>query len=221
MKNLPPQKLPKPKAIIFDWDNTLIDSWPVIHHAMVETFKAMGHEPWSLDETKEKVGKSMRDQFPGLFGERWQEAGDIYTKTYRSSHLDKLTAFPQAQELLEFLQSKDLYLAVVSNKQGGVLRLEAEHMGLGDYFNIIIGANDAARDKPHPDPVIMALKGSGIEPGEDVWFIGDSVTDVETAINTGCTPIFYGDGPLPEEFKKKVFYIDNHGNFRKLINDHC
>ena len=218
MTSLP--KLPKPKAIIFDWDNTLVDSWPIIHHAMVETFKHMGHKPWDLKETKEKVGKSMRDQFPGLFGERWQEAGEVYTKTYRDSHLQKLQAFPLAKELLESLQEKDLYLAVVSNKQGQVLRLEAEHMGLSDYFDKLIGAHDAARDKPFPDPVIMALDGSGIRMDEHVWFIGDSITDVETALNTGCTPIFYGDGELPKDMKNKVYYIDNHGHFRKLINGH-
>ena len=33
--------LPAPKAILFDWDNTLVDSWTVIHHAMTATFEAM------------------------------------------------------------------------------------------------------------------------------------------------------------------------------------
>jgi phosphoglycolate phosphatase len=31
-----------PKAVIFDWDNTLVDSWPVIHHALNETLEAYG-----------------------------------------------------------------------------------------------------------------------------------------------------------------------------------
>jgi phosphoglycolate phosphatase len=42
-------KLTKPKAILFDWDNTLADTWPTIHQAMSETFAAMGQEPWSSD----------------------------------------------------------------------------------------------------------------------------------------------------------------------------
>ena len=215
------ERLPEPKAIIFDWDNTLVDSWPIIYNALVETFEYMGSKPWSLDETKERVGKSMRDQFPDLFGERWEEAGKIYHKSYKDRHLRDLITFPQAQELLEFLHSKDLYLAVVSNKQGSVLRTEAEHIGLASYFDKLVGATDAERDKPHPDPVLLALKGSGIEAGKHVWFIGDSVTDVECALNSNCTPIFYGDGKLPPELGEKVFYIDDHGHFKKVLNDYC
>lgn len=214
-------KLPKPKAIVFDWDNTLVDSWPIIYTAMKETFEHMGTTPWSLEETKSKVGKSLRDHFPSLFGERWQEAGEIYSQSYRNKHLEELQALPLAKELLIYLQSKDLYLVVVSNKQGPILRKEAEHMGLSDYFDKLVGAHDAPRDKPFPDPVILALKDSGINPGENVWFIGDSITDVETALNTGCTPIFYGDAKLPDEVKNKVFYITDHGHLQKVLNDHC
>lgn len=42
------QHLRKPKAIIFDWDNTLVDSWPVIQHAIDHTMVEMGKEPWGL-----------------------------------------------------------------------------------------------------------------------------------------------------------------------------
>lgn len=213
--------LPRPKAIIFDWDNTLVDSWPIIHSAMAETFTHMGAEPWSLEETKTKVGKSLRDHFPALFGDKWEEAGKIYTTSYRSRHLTELLALPLAVDLLEHLQSKDVYIAVVSNKQGPVLRLEADHMGLTKYFKKLIGAHDAARDKPFPDPLLLALEGSDIKPGEDVWFVGDSITDVETALNTGCTPIFYGDAVLPGDVADKVYYIEDHKIFKAVLDDHC
>jgi phosphoglycolate phosphatase-like HAD superfamily hydrolase len=35
----------------------------------------------------------------------------------------------------------------------------------------------------------MALDGSGIETGNDVWFVGDGAIDVECAINSGLTPV--------------------------------
>ncbi|HLJ20402.1 MAG TPA: HAD hydrolase-like protein, partial [Stellaceae bacterium] len=61
----------RPRAILFDWDNTLVDSWPVIHEALVVTFEGMGHVPWTLEETKQRVRHSLRDAFPRLFGDRW------------------------------------------------------------------------------------------------------------------------------------------------------
>lgn len=161
---LPPQpNLPKPTAVLFDWDNTLVDTWPIIHDALVETFTHMGTEPWSLEETKRKVGKSLRDHFPSLFGARWEEAGSVYTNSYRANHLNKLSGLPQAQELIEFLAGTKLFRGIVSNKQGPVLRKEAGHMGWDKHFQILIGALDAKRDKPFADPALLALEKAALK----------------------------------------------------------
>ena len=47
--------LPRPRAVLFDWDNTLVDSWPIIHQALHDMFTAMGHAPWTLDECKARL----------------------------------------------------------------------------------------------------------------------------------------------------------------------
>ena len=185
--------LPKPKAIIFDWDNTLVNTWPVIHEAMVVTFTAMGQAPWTLQQTKERVRKSMRDAFPELFGDDWQKAGEIYQRAYRENSAAKLEPLPGALDVLKRIEALGLYNAVVSNKKGPVLRKEVTHMGWDHYFKTIVGADDAARDKPHADPVHMAFDKSGILPARDVWFVGDSDVDLECALNTGCTAILYGE----------------------------
>lgn len=213
-------QLPKPTAIIFDWDNTLVNTWPTIYNAMVETFVQMGATPWSFEETKQKVGKSLRDHFPVLFGDKWEVAGKIYGDTYRANNLKNMEGLPLALEMLDILAKTKLYRAVVSNKQGPTLRQEAAHIGWDKYFHKLIGASDAAHDKPHPAPLYLALEGSGIKAGENVWFIGDTITDVDCALNSGCTPIFIGDGVLPDRVKDKVFYIDDHGHLGRLINEY-
>lgn len=184
--------LPTPRAIIFDWDNTLVDTWPLIHEALEVTFRAMGGQPWTLEQTTARVRKSMRDSFPELFGERWQEAGEIYQKHYRSVHLNKLEPLPLAREVLEAVRAHGLYCAVVSNKKAVSLHKEVEALGWGGYFDRVVGSDDAPRDKPHCDPVLHAFDRSGIAPGPDVWFVGDSEIDLECALNTGCTAILYG-----------------------------
>ena len=40
-------RLPPPRAILFDWDNTLADNWAAIHGAMNATLVAMGQAPWT------------------------------------------------------------------------------------------------------------------------------------------------------------------------------
>lgn len=186
-------QLPQPKAVIFDWDNTLVNTWPIIHDALAKTFAERGLTPWTMQQTKARVRKSMRDSFPEIFGEDWQEAGKAYQAHYRASHLNNLEELQGACEVLQTVKDMGLYSVVVSNKRGENLRKEAAHMGWTDLFDSITGADDAARDKPFADPVILALSGSALAPARDVWFIGDSEIDLECAGNTGCTAILYGD----------------------------
>lgn len=201
--------LKAPKAVIFDWDNTLVNTWPLIHSALHETFTHYGLAPWSLQETKDRVAHSLRDSFPTLFGDKWEEAGRHYQAAYQRDHLTKLEVLEQAEDLLRFLHDKGVYLAVVSNKKGHNLRKEAAHLGWDKYFGRLVGSDDAARDKPHREPVDMALEGSGVQAGDDVWFVGDTAIDLECAKNTGCVPVLYGD-VVVEQQRYGGFAVRHH-----------
>jgi len=190
-----------PKAVLFDWDNTLIDSWVIIHDAMNTTLTHFNMECWTLDETRTRVKQSMRDRFPVLFGDAWSEAAGVFYARYREIHMSQLVPLPGSEEMLQTLHEQRVFLAVVSNKTGEYLRLEAEHLGWDRFFTNLVGSKDAPRDKPAADPVHMALSGSGFEPGNDIWFVGDADIDLECAINTGCLPILVRKTPpAPKEF---------------------
>jgi phosphoglycolate phosphatase len=188
----------RPRALLFDWDNTLVDTWETIHDALVVTFTAMGRVPWTLRETKLRVAKSLRDSFPALFGERWDEARTLYLDAFTAIHLERLKTMDGAAEMLAALEATDLYLGVVSNKTGGVLRREAEHLGWTPHFRRLVGAGDAALDKPHAAPVLLALEGSGIACAES-WYVGDTALDMECARNAGCLGVLLGARALEDE----------------------
>lgn len=181
--------LARPAALIFDWDNTLVDSWGTIHAALNTMFAQMGHAPWTLAETQIKVRKSLREAFPPMFGDRWEEARDLYLAAFEALHLERLAPLPDAEALIQAIASEGHYLALVSNKTGRFLRREVAALGWERYFGKIVGAGDAARDKPDRAPVDLALDGSGIAPGPAVWFVGDTGIDMACALNAGCTPI--------------------------------
>lgn len=187
-----------PAALIFDWDNTLIDSWGCIQAAMNVTLTAMGHPPWDLEEIKGRVALSMRDSFPKLFGERWPEARDVFYQTYSAIHLDYLTPLPGVEAMLERLAGLGLKMAVVSNKNGGYLRDEARHLGWGQWFASLVGATDAAADKPAPAPVLLTLERLGLTSAKDIWFVGDAAVDMECAANSGCVGILLRTDPWRE-----------------------
>jgi phosphoglycolate phosphatase len=181
-----------PRAILFDWDNTLVESWDAIHHALVVTFTAMGHEPWSLAETKARVRRSLRDAFPAIFGARWDEARKLYLDTFTATHLERIAPVAGAEALLAELVARGHYLAVVSNKTGPVLRREAAHLGWSRFFTKLVGAGDAPADKPAPVTIDWALDGSGVAAGDKVWYVGDTALDMECAANAGCVGVLLG-----------------------------
>ena len=190
-----------PRALLFDWDNTLVDTWVVIHQALVTTFEEMGHEPWSLAETQARVRHSARDTFPKLFGARAEDAMVVYYRTFEAVHLEMLRELPGAATMLEQLSGAGLVLSVVSNKQGRLLRREAEHLGWTRWFHRLVGATDAVLDKPAPAAVELALADSGIAPGSEVWFVGDTDIDMVCARDSGCLPVLLRDwGPGEAEF---------------------
>jgi phosphoglycolate phosphatase len=212
--------LEKPRAAIFDWDNTLIDSWAIIHDAMNVTLEAMGHPLWSYDDTRTRVRRSLREAFPEMFGARWEEARDIFYGRFRAIHLDALKAIPGAESLLARLAGQGIWLGIVSNKNGDHLRAEAKHLGWERYFGRIVGATDAPKDKPAPEPVHMALNGSGVAAGAQVWFVGDTAIDMECAKNAGCVPVLVRETP-PEEaefaLNPRVFHFRSHAALESLV----
>ncbi|MGO1117539.1 HAD family hydrolase [Rhodovibrionaceae bacterium A322] len=213
--------LSRPEAVIFDWDNTLVDTWPVIHQALVTTFTHFGMEPWTLEEVHQRVRASARDTFPGLFGEdRCDEASEIFYGAFEACHLDALEPLPGAGNLLSTLAEQGLHLSLVSNKRGDYLRREMVHLGWAPYFANAVGANDAQRDKPSVDPVLLALghdrenedkqseaaelrarvkaesgDGRRLEPSAKVWFVGDTDIDILCAANAGCTGVLLRPTP--------------------------
>ena len=214
-------ELIKPKAILYDWDNTLVDTWPVIHEGLRYCFEKMGKEPWTIEEVKANVGHSMRDYFPELFGDRWQEAGDYYLEGYKRVHTQALKPYDGAEDTLKAVLAAGLYQAIVSNKKGPTLRIEGEHIGWAKYFSALIGADDAANDKPHPDHAYMALADYTGEKDKSIWFIGDSAVDVEIAKNAGFTAIFYGTKTKAESITHPIdAVVGDHAQLQALIAAH-
>jgi phosphoglycolate phosphatase len=82
---------------------------------------------------------------------------------------------------------------VVSNKTGKFLRAEVAHLGWEAYFGAVVGAGDAAADKPDPAPIHLALDRLGAVAGRSVWYLGDTALDMQAARAAGVTAVLVGD----------------------------
>lgn len=208
-----------PRAILFDWDNTLVDSWATIHDALNFLMRKMDKPEWSIEETRERVRLSLRESFPLLFGDRWEEAREIYLDRFRAIHLERLTALPGRETMLRSIAGRGIFLGVVSNKTGPLLRREVERLGWSGLFRSVVGAGDAAADKPACEPVHLALTESGVTPGEEVWFVGDTALDMECATKSGCVAVLLGETASPKEFAQfapRLCFPDGASLFQSL-----
>ncbi|HCR85328.1 MAG TPA: HAD family hydrolase [Alphaproteobacteria bacterium] len=215
--------LKKPKAILLDWDNTLASSWGIILKCLNAAFKAHGKEEWTLYDIqngRDNIHHSLRESFPRLFGDKWKDARETYYKHFLECHIQEIKLLQGAYETIEALSKTEIFLAVVSNKTGQYLRDELKHLKIDHYFDVIIGATDAPKDKPHKEPLLLALKNSGISESDystEIWMVGDSRTDIEAAINTGVVPVFYGNAKLEDELDKQVkLRIKDQQHFREI-----
>jgi phosphoglycolate phosphatase len=169
-----------------------VDTWPTIIECYRDTFVALGETPWTAEEIRARAHGSLRNVLPRIFAERAPEAERAFFDTYDRIHLERLEALPGAIELLGRCTDAGCYVAVVSNKVGANLRAEVAHLGWGRWIARAVGAKDAKRDKPAPDPIYLALSGTGIAPDHRVWMVGDAPGDLECAHAAGCLPVFFG-----------------------------
>ncbi|WP_200306367.1 HAD family hydrolase, partial [Paracraurococcus ruber] len=185
--------LPAPRAILWDWDNTLVDGWAAIAAGLNAAFRAHGLPEWTLEEVRGRVRRSLRETFPEMFGAAWEQARDTFYAEVRARHLAVLRPMPGAAGAIAAVAARGLPQGVISNKQGPLLRAEAAHLGWDRHFGALLGAGDAAADKPDPAPFRLALAALGQAAGPAVWYVGDTALDMQAARAAGCTAVLLGD----------------------------
>ncbi|OEY86500.1 HAD family hydrolase [Wolbachia pipientis] len=203
-----------PLAVIFDWDNTLVDTQNNIRNAIKHTIDAMGYSNKTLLDRNFHL--SRKEYMISLFGVQWKEANTIYQQYLDEALLQNITLNPGVEEMLKTLKSHNVYTAIVSNKRNINLRKEVTYFKLDNYFNKIVGSGDTHEDKPYAAPVLFALDKSLLPINKkNVFFIGDSVTDILCAQNTNCLPIVYSQS-LVNNYED-LLYFQCFGKLKDFI----
>ncbi len=206
------------KAIIFDWDGTLVDTCGLILDAHNHVRKHYGHEEWTMEHFMGQASKSAREYYPEIYGDKADEAQVVLYDYVEAHHLNYLEPMEQAKDFLDMI---NLPIGIVSNKRHKTLHIEVEHVGWKDHFVSVIGAGFADKDKPSSVPLLHAMSqiDQSIKP-QDVLYIGDTETDLLTAQNTGCDVIFIqSEAPRPDLIEKyqPLFACDSLAEFIQAV----
>lgn len=182
----------RPTAILFDWDNTLANGWAAIQEGLNAAFRDFSLPEWSMEEVLANTRRSMAESFPQIFGQDWHRARDVFYAAVRARHLEVLRPMPGTAAMLR-LAVTTAPLAIVSNKQGPMLRDEVAHLRWDGFFRAALGAGDAAADKPDPAPLLLALRACAVPASAQAWYVGDTALDMQAARAAGLTAVLLGD----------------------------
>jgi phosphoglycolate phosphatase len=175
----------RPRAVLFDFDGTLADSYPAITASVNHVRACHGLAPLAEDEVRRHVGRGAGYLLEHTVGTADLEA-DL--ARYRVHHPTVMRAgtrlLPGAAEALDALHRAGLLLGVCSNKPVEFTRGLLDHLGLAPLFAAVLGPEDVPRPKPAPDMLRAALARLGVAAAEALY-VGDMVVDVRTARAAG------------------------------------
>jgi pyrophosphatase PpaX len=180
------------KAVLFDLDGTLVyQKHEYVSRVVQETLSRLGL-PYLEGFTKEF--------WYGLAGDRnssiskWLGIED--TKRFWSVFWELDDPGMRAQNteayedvgVLEALREKGLKLGLVTSSLEEIAKLEMQKLN-GFSFDCTVSHIKGAgqRLKPHPDPILAALKQLGVRASE-AMYVGDSPIDIEASLAAGVKP---------------------------------
>jgi phosphoglycolate phosphatase len=194
-RNTMTKPLQKPDAIFFDWDGTLVDSLPALNGYYNHVMSVYSKPVIGIEEAKRNIRKSARERFPEIFGDKADEALEVFYDYVAKTHLDHLEVFADSHGFMDELSKHNIQLGIVSNKKHSFLLKEITHLGWDKYLVSNIGAGEAAKDKPEPDPLLLAASKIDLSPDtHEIWYVGDTETDMMAAVAAGFQPIFIEHG---------------------------
>ncbi len=190
----------KIKCVIFDLDGTIAQT----NELIFETFNYIAQKytgrTFSPEEISSKffgppeeggIRKLLELKGDRSFGENFEltlkSAVDEFYSYYESNH-HKAKVYEGIKDLLLFLKSKGLKLAIFTGKGKVTTSITLRKLGLEDFFDVVITGDDVKLHKPSGEGIKKILEITGLSPDE-VVLVGDAVSDVKAGREAGVKVI--------------------------------
>jgi phosphoglycolate phosphatase-like HAD superfamily hydrolase len=143
------------RGLIFDFDGTLVNSYPLIEAAFAHVMRTHRLDDSARLLFRQSRGLPLPEQMKAVAPDMWEEL----VATYRSvdATLGHARVFRGIPTLVRKLRQADTLLGVVSCKRRALVEAELEATGLRSFFDVVIGFEDVTPPKPAPDPLLAAI----------------------------------------------------------------
>lgn len=170
-------------TILFDLDGTLIDTNELIIASFLHTFEHY-KLPITREETLAFIGPSLKDTFDRVDPAKSEEMIQVYRDHNLHHHDSYVAAYPHVVETLKRLKEENIKLGIVTTKMRTGVNMGLKLVGLAELFDTIITLDDVTHEKPHPEPVIKAMKNLDADAASTLM-VGDNFHDIEAGQNAG------------------------------------
>ena len=180
----------KERAVLFDFDGTLIDTEPAILYSYGKLFETYRSKEEFIPEYQVAVLGPSIDSMIALYfpNEDTQKLVDEY-RHIQKEHMEELTTLmPHALELLKWLKEEGYPTSLVSSRRRDSIDNVLNFLHLNAYFEFNVGYDEVKEEKPHPEGILKAMEYYGCEKG---IYIGDSPNDILAGQNANIPTVGY------------------------------
>jgi phosphoglycolate phosphatase len=182
------QQPPALRAVVFDFDLTLVDSVDGVTECANHALNALGFPAAGADRVRRTIGLTLEQTFTELSGSTNPALMAGYVEHYRQRAdrvmVDLVRPFAGVATTLEAARRSGHAVAIVSNRYRYRIEAILDRHRLGAHVDAIIGVEDVARHKPHPEGIQAALRALAVLPA-DAIYVGDHPVDAMAAAAAG------------------------------------
>lgn len=191
------------KGAVFDMDGLMFDSERLVYETWQMMMDELGFE-YNLEIFKNTIGlrtDMAESYYNSLYGERFcyqplkQRSREIFLKRVSE---DGVPIKKGLVELLEFLKSNNLKIAVATSTSAQTAHKIIRMAGVYDYFDAFVCGDDVRNGKPHPEVFLTAAERLSLPPTECVAF-EDSINGIKSAHSAEMTTVMVPDYLQPTE----------------------
>jgi phosphoglycolate phosphatase len=204
-------------VVAFDLDGTLADTAPDLTAALNHVLARLGRPGVDPQAVRHLVGHGAGALLRKALGD--DEAAvarglPIYLDFYAANICVGTRCYPAVEQAMDDLAARGVKLAICTNKPERMTHLLVEALGWAGRFAAIVGADTLPVRKPDPLPLLEAIaRAGGAKMGGRAAFVGDSITDADTAWAAGVpfVAVSFGFSDRPVEALGANAVIDNYG----------
>jgi len=175
-------------TVLFDLDGTVIDSGAIILASMRHATREVLGRDYADEELMAAVGgPGLEAQMRALAPDRVHELVRVYRAHNEPLH-GELVCCAGMDDVLVRLHDEGRRLGIVTAKRRVTVELAFRHVPLGHLFEAVVGGDETERQKPDPEPLLLAAQRVGSEPS-DCAYVGDSPFDMRAAKGAGMAAI--------------------------------